>query len=124
MVTTGYRESHLIIAGVAIKMRGILLCRGLPIAEVPIVAVDMLPRGIGDGGAAELSGAALAYSVEVEVSYWLGKYDDFSGASGRLTVNGGDACVSASHFVGAIGNTGILLVGSESVGASPTIYGT
>ena len=115
---------HLIFTCYRVGVFHILLVGGLAVTEVPMVARDFMASRFCCCGAGQLGDIAFTNIVEVKVGNGFGKDDNIGTARGGLSVNGGDASVGASHLIGAVGNSGILLGGVKSIGACPTISGT
>ena len=107
-ITATYSEGHLIGAWTGVGVRRAIHGRGLPVAKVPLVAVDLLSWGIGRTVAGELCGFAYANIGKGEVGGGLRIDDDLSGGRGSLVADGGDAGVCAGHVQSAVRTGGVL----------------
>ena len=105
-----HRVGDLVGSSGSIGVRHILFVTFFSVSEVPMIVGECLSRGIGGGGAGEFGGGAKASSGGFKVGDGLGIYEDLGCARGGLSIDGCDTSVDTTHFVGAIGNGGILCV--------------
>lgn len=106
-------------------MAYVLTTISLPVTEVPFEACYFIARWIGGRGARKRHGIAFAHRIEGEVGGRLrDNLNIFSFGAARLVANSDGASVNTSHFHGAVGYGGILYVGGEVIGTSPTKGGT
>ena len=116
---------HLITASFGIGVAYALSTSRLSISEVPIIATDVLTRGVGGGGAVELGGFAQTDFSESEAGRRHGIHLDVFGlGAAALFAYCDGAGIDTSHLQGAVGDGGVLLVGAEAVGTRPAEAGT
>ena len=124
VAATAYVKCHLVSAWVGIGVCGVRSSPSLPVAEVPLVALDGLSRWVSGGSTGELGGVANAHRGEVEVGSGLGvNHHGFSGGAVGLRAHGDGAGVDTCHIQGAVRTGGVLQVGVESARTSPMVGG-
>ncbi len=96
-VTRAYRQRDLVGAGVGVGMGWICSRARAFVTEVPLVAANALPRGVGGGGAGELRGVAHTHGGVGEVGCRLWVNDDLGRSRRGLSAYMGHAGVGAGH---------------------------
>ena len=124
MSTAVHGKSHLVGACVGIGVRDILPRTCLSVTEVPLVALYLLSRWVGGGGAGKLGGVAHTYRGEVEVGRRHGVDDHIGGGTVGLVANSDGTGIGASHRHRAVRTGGVLLVRVEPARASPAVART
>ena len=96
-VTRAYRQRDLVGAGVGVGMGWICSRARAFVTEVPLVAANALPRGVGGGGAGELRGVAHTHGGVGKVGCRLWVNDDLGRSRRGLSAYMGHAGVGAGH---------------------------
>ena len=118
-------EGHFIVASSGIGVAGVGFVAGLAIAKVPSVTTNLLSSWVGGRGAGKLYRGTFASGYVGEVGSRHGThFDVFCLRATRFAAHTDGASVNASHLHGAVRDGGVLLIGEETVGTTPSEAGT